>query len=365
MRVAIVHDFLTQFGGAERVLRELAPLYPQAPIYTSLIDRGALRGAFDGADVRTTWLQRIPGAPQRFRWCLPLYPRAFESLDLRDYDLVLSSTTSFAKGVRVRPGALHVCYINTPTRFLWYPSEYAGDIVPWAARPLLSAMLPPLKRWDLAAAQRPSRFVANSRNVARRVLEVYGRTADVVHCPVTLSDFAPVDEPSDYYLVVSRLLPYKRVALAIEASALANVKLVIVGSGPDERRLRALAHDGVRFAGTVDDAERARLYARALAAIVPGEEDFGLVPLEAAASGRPAIAYAAGGALETVVEGETGAYFREATAASLAAVLRTFEPRGFARERLLAHARAFSPEVFRARMRALIDSYLTADGARD
>ena len=359
MRVAFVHDYLTQLGGAERVLAEMHALYPLAPVYTSLYDRRAMGPLFENIEIRTSWLQRIPGATRRFRAMLPLYPRAFESLDLRGFDLVISSTTSFAKGVVVPSGTLHVSYMNTPTRFLWYPQEYAFEIVPALARPALRAALPGLRRWDYSAAQRPNHIIANSRNVAARILACYHRESDIAPCPVDLSKFAPSDVQDDYYLVVARLLPYKRVALAIEATEAVGARLVIIGTGPEEERLRRMAGQRVRFAGHVDDAQRRELFARARAVIVPGVEDYGLVALEAAASGRPVIAFGAGGSLETVVEGETGSFFREPTSNALAAALQSFVPEAFSRERLVRHAQQFSPERFRQRVRELSAGYLS------
>jgi len=359
VRVAFVHDYLTQFGGAERVLLEMRMLYPDAPVYTSIFTPGAFAGAFDGIDVRTTWLSRLPGAGRNFRALLPLYPRAFESIDLSSFDLVVSSTTSFAKGVRVGPSTMHVCYMNTPSRFLWRQDEYSTDVVPWAARPLFALAVPGLRRWDLAAAQRPFRIVANSANVAARIRQIYGRESDVQHCPVALDGFAPLSEIDDYYLVASRLLPYKRVDLAIEAANALRVPLVVMGDGPDEARLRAAAGPTVRFTGRVGDVERRRLFARARALIVPGVEDFGLVPIEAAASGRPTVAYASGGALETVVEGETGVYFREPTSKALAAALHSLSPDSFHASTLAAHAQSFSPGRFRSGLRSLIERYWT------
>ena len=366
MRVAFVHDYLTQFGGAERVLLEMRLLYPDAPVYTSIYDPAAFDGRFDAVDIRTTWLQGIPGAARNFRALLPLYPRAFESIDLSGYDLVVSSTTSFAKGVRVGPATLHVCYMNTPTRFLWRQAEYAYDVVPLLARPFFAAALPALRRWDLAAARRPHRIVANSANVAQRIRSIYGRESDVLHCPATLDGQEPErddvpqnSEGDDAYVVASRLLPYKRVDLAIAACNALRAPLVVMGDGPDAARLRASAGPTVRFVGRVSDAQRRRLFARARAVVVPGVEDFGLVPIEAAASGRPTVAYAAGGALETVVEGETGIFFREPTANALAAALQSLSQHTFDRSTLAAHAQKFSPERFRSGLRALIERYRT------
>ena len=358
MRVAFVHDYLTQFGGAERVLLELHRLYPEAPVYTSLYDPYAFDGRLAGIDVRTTYLQKIPGGVRHFRALLPLYPRAFESLDLRDFDLVISSTTSFAKGVFVGPRALHISYVNTPTRFLWYPDEYAAELTPPIARPVLASITPWLRRWDVEAAQRPHVLVANSRNVAERIAAIYHRPSEVVHCPAEIEAFAPEAQVGDYYLVMTRLLPYKRVALAIEACAQLGERLIIVGSGPDERHLRTLAGPSVDFAGRVDDEQRRHLIARARAVIVPGVEDFGLVALEAAAAGRPTAAFAAGGSLETVVEGETGLFFSQPNAQALAQTLRALQAMAFDPTRLQAHARRFAPDVFRTRMTALIERSL-------
>jgi len=358
VRVAFVHDYLTQYGGAERVLFEMHRLYPQAPVYTSLYDPLAFEGRFDGIEVRTSFLQGMPGAIRWFRELLPLYPRVFESLDLRDFDLVISSTTSFAKGVFVGPRTLHVSYINTPTRLLWYPQEYAPRLVPRALRPVLAMFEPSLRRWDLEAAQRPHVLVANSCNVARRIREVYGRDSEVVHCPVDAAGFERDVPGGGYYLVMSRLLPYKRVDLAVEACSQIGAPLVVAGSGPEEERLRARAASCVRFAGQVDDEHRWELIGGARALIVPGVEDFGLVALEAAAAGRPVVAFASGGSLETVVEGETGLFFYEPTAQALAHALQRLPAATWDRDRLREHARRFAPDVFRSRLAALIERSL-------
>lgn len=352
--MAFVHDYLTQLGGAERVLLELLKLYPDAPLYTSLFAPEIRERHFGHVAVRTSFLQRVPSAARNFRALLPFYPAAFASLDLREYDLVISSTTSFAKGVRVGPRALHVCYINTPTRFLWFPAEYAAEVTPLLLRPAAALVLPGLRIWDRAAAQRPHLMVANSQHVAQRVRDVYQRDAAVVHCPVDAGAFSVGKGPGDYLLVISRLLPYKRVHLAIEACNELGLPLVIAGTGPDEPRLRRLAGPSTRFVGRVDDAQRRALMSGARAVIVPGHEDFGLVPLEAAASGRPAIAFAAGGALETIVEGATGLFFREPTAEALAQTLQRLATTTFDPVRMTEHASSFSPELFRARLAALM-----------
>jgi glycosyltransferase involved in cell wall biosynthesis len=302
--------------------------------------------------VRTSFLQRFPLRRRAFRAFAPLYPRAFEAFDLSAYDLVVSSTTAWAKGVIVRPGAVHVCYINTVSRFVFDEAHYVGGFGSAAlARPFIRR----LAAWDVRAAQRPTRFVANSRNVAERVRRWYGRDADVLPCPVDVERFTPGTGAGGYYAVVSRLLPYKRIDLAIAACAIAGVPLHVIGDGPDERRLRALAlGTATTFHGAVDDAARNALLGAARAAILPGAEDFGLVPLEAAAAGRPTIAFAAGGALETIVEGETGTFFHAPHPDALAATIRAFDPARYEPHRLRAHAETFRPECFVARLRAIV-----------
>jgi len=298
--------------------------------------------------VRPSYLSRFPLANRYFRALAPFYPRAFESFDLRAFDAIVSSTTSWAKGVDLPAAAVHVCYINTVSRFTFAPDEY----VPRLARPFVNGLI----AWDRKAAQRPTYFVANSQNVANRIRDFYGRESEVLHCPVDLDRFTVGRGAGDYYVVATRLLPYKRVELAIRAAAMANVRLMVAGGGPEERRLRDLAHGTTTtMVGYVSDERLNELIGNARAAIVPGEEDFGLVPLEAAAAGRPTIAYRAGGALETIVEGQTGVFFDESTPESLATELRRFDPAHFEARRLRAHAQAFSPANFIVRLRGIVE----------
>jgi glycosyltransferase involved in cell wall biosynthesis len=298
-------------------------------------------------------LQRFPLRDKAFRALAPLYPAAFESLDLGGFDTIVSSTTAWAKGVIVPPGAVHVCYINTVSRFVFDAERYVGGFRASAlARPVVGA----LAAWDLRAAQRPTRFIANSRNVADRVRRYYGREADVLPCPVDVGRFTVGSGRGDYAVVVSRLLSYKRIDLAIRGCARAGVPLHVVGTGPAEDALRALAA-GTRttFHGYADDATVDALVGDARVAILPGEEDFGLVPLEAAAAGTPTLALRAGGALETIVEGETGTFFAAADEVSLAAALRDFDRSRYAPARLRAHAETFAPPRFIERLRAIVD----------
>ena len=360
-RVALVHDYLNQRGGAERVFRHVADSYPQAPIYTSLFDASATGDLVDAARVRTSALQMLPGSSRYFRFLAPLYPAAFEHFDLSPYDLIVSTTTAWAKGVRFRPDAVHVCYIHTVSRFAFAYDDYVGGFSALGTgKGLRSRLVRPvvdrLVAWDRRAAARPTAFVANSRNVAERVRRYYGRDAFVVHCPVDIDRFSVGDGSGDYVLVASRLLAYKRVDLAIEACRRASVRLLVVGTGPalDDLKTAALG-TRTEFLGSLSDAELTKLMGCARAIVVPGEEDYGLVPLEASACGRPTIAYGRGGALETITPGVTGEYFAEQTPDSLAGVLRTFDPGRYDAATLRAHAENFAPDRFKATFTALVD----------
>jgi glycosyltransferase involved in cell wall biosynthesis len=311
--------------------------------------------------VRTSFLQALPGASRYFRYLAPLYPAAFEAFDLSAYDLIVSTTTSWAKGVRFRADAIHVCYIHTVSRFAFAYDQYVGGLTSLAlARPVVGALV----AWDREAAKRPTAFIANSHNVAARVKRYYGRDAAVAHCPVDIDRFAVGRGAGDYVLVVSRLLPYKRVDLAIDAARLAGRRLLIVGSGPAERALKAQAVGSrTEFLGSVSDADLRGIMGDASAVILPGEEDYGLVPLEANASGRPALAYGRGGALETIRPGVTGEHFADATPESLAAALRAFDPARYDPAVLRAHAECFGPEPFKRRFAELVREIVRSGAA--
>jgi len=326
-------------------------------VYTSLYER-SLADLVPPERVHTSFLQHVPGRRRLFRAFAPLYPWAFESFDLRGYDAIVSSTTAWAKGVRVPPGAVHVCYINTVSRFVFDEERYLGG---FGVRTLATPVVRALGAWDRRAAQRPTRFVANSRNVAERVRRYYGREADVLPCPVDVDRFHVAAGRGDYFVVVARLLEYKNVQLAVRACARAGVALHVVGTGPYEPALRALAAGTqTRFHGYLDDRAVDALLGDARAAILPGEEDFGLVPLEAAAAGTPTIALRAGGASETIVEGVTGAFFDVADEAALAAAIAAFDRSRFDPAALRAHAERFAPAQFSARLRAIVDETVQA-----
>lgn len=345
---------MNQRGGAERVFAHIARAYPEAPIYTALFDPKQTGDLFGGHSIRVSRLARLPGANRYFRALAPFYPSAFEAFDFSAYDTIVSSTTAWAKGIRVPPGAVHVCYINTVSRFVFAYDQYVGGFgLSTIARPVVAR----LARWDRQAAQRPTALVANSQNVALRVRAYYGREAFVLPCPVELERFTVGRGEGDYFFIASRLLPYKHVERAIDACAAARVPLLVAGRGPAEAALRRHARASTTtMLGFIDDAQLNVLLGNARAAIVPGEEDFGLVALEAAAAGTPTIALRAGGALETIVEHQTGEYFDEPTSSSLQAALEHFDRRRYDPQRLRAHAQEFSPESFIARLRKLVAS---------
>lgn len=351
MKVAIVHDYLNQAGGAERVVGELHRIYPEAPIYTSILDRSSLWPALQNADIRTSWMQQLPGLRKHFKKYLPFYPGAIESFDLSEYDLVISSSSAFGKGAITRKGACHVCYCHSPMRFVWdYDRYMERESYGRIPRLLLPALVGALRRWDLRTAGRPDVYLVNSSVVAERVRQLYGRDSEVVPPPVDLARYHLSEADAGYYLVVSRLNPYKRIDLAVAAFNGTPYRLVVVGDGPDRAGLEALAEPNITFVGRRSDAEVAAYYSGCRAVIFPGEEDFGLVPLEANASGRPVIAYRAGGALDTVIDGQTGLFFEETSPASLRAAVERCERSDWDRAQLRRHAETFGTEIFRARV---------------
>jgi len=354
LNVALVHDYLNQRGGAERVFAHVARAFPDAPVYTALYDPRQTGDLVDPSRVRTSYLAKIPGANRYFRYLAPLYPGAFESFDFHAYDTIVSSTTAWAKGVIVPRHAVHVCYIHTVSRFAFAYDSYVGSPL---ARPIVRRLI----AWDKRAARRPTQFVASSRNAAQRIERYYGREALVLHCPVDLDRFTIGSGSGDYFFIASRLLAYKRIDVAIRAANAARVRLLVAGTGPAETALRAQARGTTTtMLGFVSDERVNELLGNARAAILPGEEDFGLLPLEAAACGRPTIALRAGGALETVVEGETGEFFDEPAAESLARRLRDFDAANYDRQRLRSHAETFAPGRFIERLRAIVEQIRAA-----
>jgi glycosyltransferase involved in cell wall biosynthesis len=364
LKVAIVHDYLNQFGGAERVVCELARLFPRAPIYTSIYHPDLTWPALRACDVRTSWMQHTPLSRGHFRWLLPFYPFVFGTLHLTGYDLVLSSSSSFAKAVAVDENCLHVCYCHTPPRFLWSFDEYVRRDRLAAGRPLLVPLVEWLKRWDLLASHRPDHFIANSTAVQRRIRRLYRRESQVIHPPVDVHRFRVSPVSDDYYLIVSRLLSYKRIDLAVEAFTRLNLPLVVVGEGPAEPALRAIAGPNITFTGRLSDAQVVGYFEHCRALVFPGEEDFGLTPLEASACGKPTVAFGAGGALDSIVEGLNGLFFREPTAAALAEAVQASAGCTWDPGTIRAHAERFGPAAFRRDLLAFL-AQAVRQGERD
>lgn len=362
MKVALAHDYLIQAGGAERVVAALHRIFPEAPIYTTIADRALTESMFPGAEICTSWMQRLPGLKKHFRKYVMLYPSAIESLDLSRFDLVISSSSAFAKGVITRPGTVHICYCHTPMRFGWNAEGYA-EREEWS--PLVRTVLPVvterLRQWDLKTAHRPSVYLANSSVVAERIQRNYSRSSRVVFPPVELDRVRMTGEQGEYFLVVSRLVPYKRIDLAVQTFTHLGKPLMVVGDGPARSALERIAGPSVKFLGRLPDAEVARHFATCKGVIFPGEEDFGIVPLEANAAGKPVIAFQAGGALDTVVNGQTGVFFKQQTPESLGQAVLECEAKVWKPGALRRHAEAFREEVFRAR---ILEEVGTATGGR-
>jgi glycosyltransferase involved in cell wall biosynthesis len=345
-RLALVHDWLNQIGGAEDVLENLVRMFPAAPIYTAMYWRDGMPRAYRDWDIRTTWMDHLPGIYRHHQPYLPLYPMAFSRLDLSDYDVVLSNKSGFCHGVRTGD-AVHICYCLAPTRYVWDFEAYAvREALPGALKAALRPLIAALRRWDYRAAQRVDHFVAISREIQDRIRRFYRRESSLIHPPVDTHRFQPSRECDDYYLVVSRLVPYKRIDLAVQAFNRLERPLMIAGDGRDREALEALAGPTVTFLGYVPNEELPALFARCRAYVLPGREDFSIAPVQAQAAGRPVIAYGAGGALDTVIAGQTGAFFHQQTPEALMEAVRAFDPQTIDPDACCANARRFAVTVF-------------------
>ena len=362
MKVALVHDYLNQMGGAERVLMAFHEIFPDAPIYTSIYDPQRVDPAFQKMDIRTSFMQKFPLVTKHHQPYLPFYPFAMESLNLRGYDLVLSSSSAFAKGVITRPETMHICYCHTPMRWCWNYDEYVErEQLGGMARRVLPFLITGLRIWDQTNSMRVDHFIANSPVIAERIQKYYRREAVFIPPPVDAQRFSfdSTTQPEDYFLILSRLIPYKRIDLAIQACNKLHLPLVIIGGGRDEERLKKMAGPTIRFLGRLSDAEVLHYYAHCRAFLFPGEEDFGITPLEAQASGRPVIAYGAGGALASVVDGVTGIFFKQQTVESMANVLATFDERAFDPQTIRNHALEFDTPRFHRRIQQFIEAKMS------
>jgi glycosyltransferase involved in cell wall biosynthesis len=356
LKVALVHEWLTNLAGSEKVLLALRELYQEAPIYTSVYDANRMK-TFADTDVHTSFLQKFPGAIKHYQKYLPLMPLAFESFALEGYDVVISSSHACAKGIITRPGTLHICYCHTPMRYAWdFYQHYLTHETGKLSRPFVAPLLSYLRLWDVASANRVDYFIANSQIVARRIGKHYRREAVVIHPPVDVDRFTVAPAHDEFFLTVGRLVSYKRVDLAVQACTKLNLPLVVIGDGPERKRLEAMAGPSVQFLGYQSDEVIRDHYARCRAFLFPGEEDFGITVVEAQAAGRPVIAYGKGGVLDSVVPGRTGLFFTEQTSESLCQAITDLRDMPIDPQGIRAHAQKFSRPRFIQEIKEFVDS---------
>ncbi|MBT4209922.1 MAG: glycosyltransferase [Candidatus Komeilibacteria bacterium] len=357
-KIALAHDHLFQIGGAEKVLVALATLNPQAPIFTLINDPKITKKILNQKNIVTSNLQKIPGINKLFKYFLVLMPRVWEKTDLSSYDLIISSSSAFVKGVKTGHNNKHICYCHAPTRYLWDDKEeYIGNLPEGKLlKNFLPKVLNKLQNWDFSKAQEVDHFIANSHFIANKIKKHYKKNSVVIHPPVRVADFHISEEVEDYYLIVSRLRPYKKVDLAIQAFNNLKLPLKIIGGGSELRKLKKMAHSNIEFLGEVSDKERNYHLARCKAFIYPQLEDFGISALEAMSSGRPVIAYAKGGALETVIDNQTGLFFEEQTWESLAHKILRFDHAKFDSKIIREHAKKFDEKRFKEKILNLIEA---------
>ncbi len=348
MKIALVHDYLSQDGGAERVLRAFNELWPTAPIFVLFHDRKKIPD-FKPELIRESYLSRLPFIFQKFQWYLPLMPGAMERYNLEEFDVVLSSTSAFAKGVLTSPATLHISYCHTPTRFLWSDTHsYVADLPHNRfIKMFLPRLISRLRLWDKMSTDRVDHFVANSRTVQNRIQKYYRRDSTIIYPPVDFEKFFVSKNISNYFVAGGRLVPYKNLDLVVRTFNRLKLPLKIFGTGPEFSRLKNIAKDNVEFLGKISDGQKAELLSSAAAFIHPQIEDFGITPLETMASGRPVIAYAEGGATETMIPGETGVFFKEQTWESLFDTVLHFDPVSWDQEKIREHAGKFRTENFK------------------
>ncbi len=362
MKVALIHDHLAQDGGAEKVLKIFSEMFPDAPIYTLLYEKKNSDEYFKSRRIETSIIQKLPGGVKHYQWYMPFMPMAVEFFDLRNFDLIISDASAFAKGVITSSHSLHICYCHTPTRYLWSDThQYINDLkYNRYFKKIISLVLNYIRMWDRLAADRVDKYIANSHFVAKRIKKFYKKESTVIYPPVETGKFKIADQIEDYFLIGGRLAKYKRVDLVIEAFKNTGKKLKIYGDGIDLERLKRMAAgcSKIEFLGRVDDSRKAELYGKALAFIYPQEEDFGITAVESMASGRPVIAYRSGGAIETVIEGETGVFFNEQTVESLLNAVNNFDSSKFNPEAIRRHAEKFSVERFKKEISEYIKNSL-------
>ena len=362
LNVALVHDWLTNSGGAENVVGCFMDIYGDAPIYTSMAIKENLSEKFQNANVIPSFLQKkVRGTKVNHQKYFPFMPMAFESFNLNDYDVVISSSSSCAKGVITRPDTMHICYCHTPTRYVWeFYYDYIENMDSIGAKGKLKKALVKyfmnyMRIWDFNASNRVDYFIANSQYVASRIWKHYKRESTVIYPPVDVDKFTPIDVDEDYFLCMSRLVPYKRVDLAVQAFNELGLPLVVIGGGSELEKIKVMAKDNVKVMGRQPDEVVKEYYAKCRAFIFPGEEDFGITPVEAQACGRPVIAYGKGGALETVVDGKTGLFFEEQTVESLKDAILRFQKMKFDKKEIRKHAEEFSVEIFENKIKSFVE----------
>jgi glycosyltransferase involved in cell wall biosynthesis len=349
MVTGLVHDYLLVMRGAERTFAEVARCYPQAPIYTLLYDEAGTHGTFSGRVARASMLQRLPVRQLGFRTLLPLFPTAIDRMDLGDHDVIVSSSSAFAHGIRRNLDSTHVCYCHSPFRYIWHERDRALREVPSAARPLLSRELQRIRKWDVSAASRVDHFIANSRVTQQRIADVWGRDATIIHPPVDTHRFT-VKQPEDFFLIVGELVPHKQVDQALHAAERAGSRVKVVGTGPSIHRLRARFGTSAEFLGRVQDDHLSDLMSRARALVVPNVEEFGIAGVEAQAAGRPVIGPDQGGTAETIIDGKTGVLFPAGDFDALAEIMREVDFDRFDPATIRRSALRFSSTVFRKRL---------------
>ncbi len=356
MKKALVHDWLNQIGGAEDVLEKFVDLNPQAPIYTSLYWREKMPAHMRQWDIRTSFIDKLPLSRKNQQLYFPFYPLAFEQFDFQEYDLVISNKSGFCHGIKTGPETLHICYCLTPTRYVWRYQQYAEqENLGSLTRALIPPFIRSLRNWDRMAADRVDHFIAISENIRQRIAKIYGRDSVIIYPPVDTSRFAPSSRIEDYYLIVGRLVPYRRIDVLIEAFNKLQRPLLIAGDGRDRARLESIAKSNVQFLGYVPDEDLPDLMARCRAFMWPGEEDFGITPIQAMAAGRPVIAYAAGGALETVLPGRTGMLFKEQTAEAIVEAVESYDAKSIDVKEICTFAKQFDTELFKQKIQCFID----------
>lgn len=356
MKIALAHDFLTQNGGAEKVVESFKKNYPQAPLHVLFSDKKKFKDIFPKENIKDSFLQKYPFILSKYKWYLPFMASAIESFDFSEYDVVLSSASAFAKGILTNPETVHVCYCHTPTRYLWTDTQsYIKNLsAPRLVKKILPFWLNKLRIWDKMAAERVDYFVANSYLVQKRIWKYYNRPSEVIYPPVQTHKFKIADKVQDYFLAGGRLVNYKKIDLIVKAFNRLGLPLCIYGSGPEYKNLKKLAKDNIKFLGRVSDEKLAKLYSEAQAYIQPQVEDFGITAVESMASGRPVIAYAKGGSLETVKAGLSGMFFKHQDWASLAEAVLNFNSDDYNPEKIKAYAQRFSEENFQKQIHNFI-----------